>query len=315
MVYHSILVPLDGSPFAEHALPCACEIARRVSATLHLVHIHTLSTTPIYIEGYPVIDENLASLSREHERMYLEQVKARLTEIHSEIEIIVEVLDRSLENIVNESVGAFLAAHLIEQQVDLVVMTTHGHGGLVRFWLGSVADSLVRLTSVPILLVRPTETPPDFAHPPLFQQVLVPLDGSALSEQILEPTLALGALLPTEYMLLRIVEPLYVDYNLITHTDTLDKEAIQAAQSYLDTLAQRLRSKNLAVSTQVMLAQNPAVVILEQAQRRADTLIAMATHGRSGVRRLLIGSIADKVLRGAETAVLVYRPQEEHMQV
>jgi nucleotide-binding universal stress UspA family protein len=193
-------------------------------------------------------------------------------------------------------------------------MTTHGYGGLVRFWLGSVADSLCRLTSVPILLVRPTETLPDLAHPPLFHQVLVPLDGSALSEQILEPTLALSALLPTEYRLLRIVEPLYADYNLITHTEALDKEAIQTAQSYLDALAQELRRRNLFVSTQVILAENPALAILEQAQHCGATLIAMATHGRSGVRRLLIGSIADKVLRGAETAILVYRPQEGPLQ-
>jgi len=310
MLYRSILVLLDGSPFAEHALPCAYEIAQRSGATLRLVHVHTLSATPIHVEGQPVIDENLASLSREHERMYLEQVKARLPEVYAEIDITVQVLDRSVESIVNESLGAFLAAHIATTGIDLVVMTTHGRGGLARFWLGSVADMLVRLTNVPILLIRPTENPPDFAHPPVFQQILVPVDGSVLSEQIIEPALALGELLQAEYTLLLVVEPLYADYNLITHTTTLDAEAIQRAQSYLATLAQRLGTENRSIATRFILAENPAVVILEHAQRHANDLIAMATHGRSGVKRLLIGSVADKVLRGATTPVLVYRPQE-----
>ncbi|HMN26762.1 MAG TPA: universal stress protein, partial [Caldilineaceae bacterium] len=80
-MYSSILVPLDGSLLSEHALPLACALALRANALLRLVHVHTLSTSPIYIEGQPVIDENLVSLSQEHERIYLERIKHQLASV------------------------------------------------------------------------------------------------------------------------------------------------------------------------------------------------------------------------------------------
>ena len=308
MLYRSILVPLDGSPLAEHALPYAYEIARRAGATLHLVHICTDKDSPIYVKDHPITDEKLASQRREHARLYLEAIKAYLSEIHADSKILVQVLDRSPENMMNESVGTFLAKHSEATNIDLVVMTTHGRGGLARFWLGSVADMLVRLTNVPILLVRPTEHLPDFLHPPMFQQILVPVDGSRLSEQILKPTLALGKLLQAEYTLLRVVKPLHPDYKLITHTDPFDVDESEEAQSYLDTITKRLGIEDQPIATRLIPAEKPAAAILEQACRHERTLIAMATHGRSGMRRLLLGSVADKVLRGAETAVFVYCP-------
>jgi nucleotide-binding universal stress UspA family protein len=88
---------------------------------------------------------------------------------------------------------------------DLLVMTTHGRGPLARFWLGSVADALVRQASVPILLVPPKGAAPDLAQTPVIRRVLIPLDGSELAEQVLEPALALGAATQTEYTLLRVV--------------------------------------------------------------------------------------------------------------
>ncbi len=313
MVYRSILVPLDGSPSAEHALASAAEIARLSGATLRLVHVHALSITPIYIEGHPVIDKNLAPLGLEHEQIYLEQLRTKLRKACPAITITVEVLNRSMENMMNESVGVFLARHVTATDVDLVVMTTHGRGGLARFWLGSVADMLVRLTNVPLLLLRPTATPPDFAHPPSIQRILIPLDGSALSEQILQPTLALGALLHAQYTLLRVVEPLYTEDSLIAYPEELDGETIQETQNYLDTLVPQLDTAAGTITTHVLLEPQPAVAILDYAQHHTTDLIAMATHGRSGIKRLLIGSTADKVLRGGQSAVLVLRPQEAHM--
>ena len=87
-------------------------------------------------------------------------------------------------------------------------MTTHGRGPLTRFWLGSVADELVRRASVPLLLVRPHEGVPDLAQEPILQHLLIPLDGSELAEQVLEPAVALGTLMAADYSLLRIYGPL-----------------------------------------------------------------------------------------------------------
>ncbi len=308
MFYRTILVPLDGSSAAEYALPTAAEIARVAGATLRLVHVHTLTTNPIYIEGQPVLDKNLLPLGLEHEKLYLEQLGASLRDRYPTVKITVEVLNRSQEAMLNEPVGTFLAKHVVANGVDLMVMTTHGRGGLARFWLGSVADMLVRLTHVPLLLVRPAETPPDLAQPLRLQRLLIPLDGSALAAEILAPALALAALMHAEATLLRIVEPLYVDQELLAYKEQLDGEAIQEAQTYVADLAQRT---DPTVATQVILAPQPALTILDYAQSHEYDLIAMATHGRSGLKRLLIGSVADKVLRGAETPILVWRPQLE----
>lgn len=317
----SILVPLDGSPFGEHALPIACEIARRTAARLRLVHVHALSVSPIYIEGLPVIDENLASLSREHGRAYLEQTHKRLAATTGPgINIEVEFVDRSIESLVNEPLGSFLAAYAVDSQTDLVVMTTHGRGGLGRFWLGSVADTLVRLSQVPILLLRPHGGVPDFVAPLLFEKILIPLDGSEMAEQILEPAFAIGALAHAEYTLLRAVEPLITPapgmptrslepVGMYTSANRLAK-----AKAYLDHLAQHLAAEGRQIRTRVIPAVQPASAILEVAQQEGNDLIALATHGRSGFRRLLIGSVADKVLRGATIPVLIYRPQKSRIE-
>ena len=85
------------------------------------------------------------------------------------------------------------------------MMTTHGHGPLSRFWLGSVADEMVRRATTPILLVRPHEKAIDLAAEPVLRHILIPLDGSALAEQVLGPAAALGSLLQCDdYTLLRV---------------------------------------------------------------------------------------------------------------
>lgn len=315
-MYRSILVPLDGSSFSEHALPIAGEIALRSGARLHLVHVHTLSPSPISIEGQPVINENLASLSREHERTYLARIKHQLASvIGPQLKLTFEVLDRSLESIVNEPLAVFLASYVLTTDVDLVVMTTHGRSGLAHFWLGSVADTLVRLNSIPSLLLRPTDSATDYAQPPTLKKILIPLDGSSLAEQIVEPALALGELMQAEYTLLRVVKPTnFASFSASPQIDRLDietnREMETEATNYLSRVAQRLQSAKHQIGTQVRFAQNPANAILEEAQNHGIDLIALATHGRSGWVRFTLGSVADKVLRGARIPVLMYRLRE-----
>jgi nucleotide-binding universal stress UspA family protein len=311
-MYHSILVPLDGSPLSEYALPVASDIARRSGAALRLVHVHMRATSdPIYVEGLPVIDKHLQSRDTDHERAYLERIRDRISaeqnlRVTSAIRNPVSDVDRDM------TIADALAADAAAADTDLVVMTTHGRGGLARFWLGSVADALVHVSSVPILSLHPAEPVPPSEHPPVFRHILIPLDGSALAEQILEPALALGDLTRATYTLLHIVEPLVLpDYALLAPTFQLDPQLTQAAlakgQRYLDDLAQRLRTGGRQIHTRALLAAPPAAEILDAAQG-AD-LIALATHGRSGLTRLLLGSVADKVRRGADMPVLLYRPQ------
>ena len=212
----------------------------------------------------------------------------------------------------DQTVPDMLASYAATANSDLIVMTTHGRGGLERFWLGSVADALVRASPVPVLLVRPDEHHPA-AQPPTFRKILIPLDGSALAEQVLEPALMLGAPMEAEYTLLHVVQPrVLVRWGAFTTPTDLDFEATQRrqidAQHYLERVARPLRATGKQVILRVVVAEQAAPAILEEARQHGIDLIAIATHGRSGLGRLLLGSVADKVVRRTDVPLLLYRP-------
>jgi nucleotide-binding universal stress UspA family protein len=313
-MYRSILVPLDGSPLSEYALPAACDIARRSGAALRLVHVHMRTTPdPIYVEGLPVIDESTQSLDTDHERAYLERIRDRIIDQHG-LRVTIAIHDPVSDGERDMTIADALAADAASTDTDLIVMTTHGRGGLARFWLGSVADSLVHVSSVPVLSLRPGEPIPPIKHPPVFRHILIPLDGSALAEQILEPALALGTLTQATYTLLHVVElfvlPGYAPLAQAVHLDAHMTQAVRTErQRCLDDVAQRLRASGHQVHTRTLLGAQPAVALLDAAEEQGADLIALATHGRSGLPRLLIGSVADKVRRGADMPVLLCRPQ------
>jgi nucleotide-binding universal stress UspA family protein len=313
-MYRSILVPLDGSPLIEYALPAACDIARRSGATLRLVHVHRSATpNPIYVEGVPVIDERLQSLGTDHERAYLEHIRDRIS-AEQGLRVTIALHDPANQIGRDTTIADALAADAGATDTDMVEMTTHGRGGLARFWLGSVADALVHVSPVPVLSLRPNEPAPPIDHPPVFRHILIPLDGSALAEQIVEPALALGDLMRAAYTLLHVVELFVLPGDTpAPHALHLDAQMIQEIQAerqrYLDDLAQRLRASGRQVDTRTLLAAQPAVAILDAVQTHGADLVALATHGQSGLARLLIGSVADKVRRGADIPVLLYRPQ------
>jgi nucleotide-binding universal stress UspA family protein len=303
-MYRSILVPLDGSPLSEYALPVACDIGRRSGATLRLLQVH---------EELPVIDESVQSLGKDQEWAYLERTRARII-AEQDIHVTIAVREPASKVGRDTPIAGALAADAAATDTDLIVMTTHGRSGLARFWLGSVADALVRVSRVPILSLRPREPVQPIDQPPGFRHLLIPLDGSALAEQILEPALALGDLTGAAYTLLRMVEPFVLTvFAPLAKPAELDSQITQAAlaeaQRYLDDVAQRLRAGGRKVDTLTLLAAQPAEVLLDAAQTHGADLIALATHGRSGLARLMIGSVANKVRRGADMPVLLYRPQ------
>lgn len=311
-MYRTILVPLDGSPLSEEALPAACDIARRSGATLHLCHVTTRTAiAPISVEGLPVIDEHLHSLGSLHDRAYLEQIRDRLMSEH-DIPITVAVLDPHATPDHDQPVPCLIARHAMASGAELIVMTTHGRGGLSRFWLGSVADVLVRLSPAPLLLLRTPEGESAAGRPLRVRRILIPLDGSTRSESIVAHALSLGRVLEAELTLLRVVVPAVLGpaAPFTTPTD-FDPERTRrdeaAAQRYLDALTQRLEAAGVAVRTRVVVADQVAPTILEACERGGSDLIAMATAGRSGLKRLLIGSVADKVLRRADVPLLLHR--------
>jgi nucleotide-binding universal stress UspA family protein len=306
-MYRSILVPLDGSAFAEHALPLALSIARRAKAPLQIAHVD-LVPAPMYVLSRPNMESTYDAQARERAAAYLDDVVWRLS---ARTSVPVETV------LLEGSVAEALQEHVAIKGVDLVVMTTHGRGALGRAWLGSVADKLVRHLPIPVLLVRPREEPHDLTAEPVLRRVLIPLDGSALAEQALEPALTLGGLMPAEYTLLHVVEPMLIMGDEMGAFATGAAAAAMHAQlpeegrKYLSGVVQQLGSRGETVQSKVVIDRPAAEAILQEAKTGGCDLIALATHGHGGLARLLLGSVADKVLQGAPVPVLVYRPQME----
>jgi nucleotide-binding universal stress UspA family protein len=215
-----------------------------------------------------------------------------------------------LEGPVAEAVVEFVAGN----GIDLVVMTTHGRGAFSRFWLGSVTDELMRRLPIPLLLVRPGEGEEEFNQAPTLRHFLIPLDGTALAEQILAPATELGRLMEADYTLLRVVPPVPAvgfepaGLSVGGFTPPAEDNLAVEAQAYLDRVAGRLRKEGLSVHTATAVGQPPGLAILAEARDRAMDVIAMETHGRKGLARLMLGSVADKVIRGSPLPVLVHRP-------
>jgi nucleotide-binding universal stress UspA family protein len=304
-MYHSILVPLDGSPAGEHALPFALSIARHGDVPIDLLHVH-VPLAPMYAEAAAGLEATLDPRIREQEQAYLDGIAHRLKN-HSSSRIGVRLVDGRVVDSIRDWAQS--------RATDLIVMTTHGRGPLSRFWLGSVADQLVRRSPVPVLLVPPHGNVSDLPNEPVRSHILIPLDGAESAEQVIEPAISVGRLMGAVYTLLRVVEPLIgVGYDPVTIAYEVQDEHASAqkrqdAQIYLDRVADRLRQQSLQINTCVRVGHQPAAVILEQAASEGVTLIALQTQGRRGLSRVLLGSVADKVIRGATVPVLVLRPK------
>jgi nucleotide-binding universal stress UspA family protein len=200
-----------------------------------------------------------------------------------------------------------------EGNADLVVMATHGRGPLERAWLGSVADRVARHIKKPLLLVRPdTKAGVHITDENSFKHILVALDGSEFAEVGLQWARVLGAAAGAKYTLVRVVPPPHlppaIRYPDTAITQRLYGEVIEDSEHYLILVAAPLRDNALCVHTEVRDSVGAAHGVLDSAKQNNADLIVIATHGRGGIRRLAMGSVADKVVRGASVPVLLVRP-------
>jgi nucleotide-binding universal stress UspA family protein len=185
-------------------------------------------------------------------------------------------------------------------------MATHGRSGLDRWLLGSVAEKVLRVATHPLLLVRATKDGKSEGDK-VFKKVVVPLDGSALAEKVLPHVTALAKEISFEAVLLRAynlrqVISTFEDY--VPDWDLLEAEAMGEAMSYLDSKARELKGQGLIEVSSRVSEKEPAQEIIDLASE-PNTLIAMCTHGRSGLKRWVLGSVAEKVVRHANSPVLV----------
>jgi len=293
-MYTSILVPQDGSPAAASILPYVTHLARNLGARIVLLTV----LVPIPALGRPAETEGSAEA-----QALIRRQAARCRDAGVEATTLVVAGQPAAEIIRRARDG----------HADLIAMGTRGHSGLRRGLLGSVTDEVVRASPVPVLALSPgaAERFGTGHHHPA--GITVPLDGSELAEAALPHAEALAKALSLELHLLRVVPPSalapYTEDGLPMDTTPIIEELEQEAAAYLEGVAQRLAQRGVKSHRQVTRGA-PALAIADHLRATPDHLVAICTHGRSGVGRLLIGSVADYVIRSAGVPVLVVtRPQ------
>ena len=277
----TILVPVDGSALAWRAVPYATRLARAARARLILLH----ATSP----GGP----------EQPSPFELTAMADGLRQSGISVEAVVY-------RVYHDDMARAICDAARERAADLIVMSTHGRGGLGRWLYGSVADAVLRQAEVPVLLVSatcdhswPTNRPP---------RLLVPLDGSEIAVGALKPAAELAGSLRAELLLLRVIDSAAYPYLWSDASTWKDPEPDTAeARQQLEQLAEPLRAIGRTVEVLTVFG-SPTAVIASVADERGVDLIAMATHGRGGLARLVLGSVATATLQRASVPLLAVRP-------
>jgi nucleotide-binding universal stress UspA family protein len=298
-MFDRILVPLDGSELAELALQPALQLARASEGRIILLRC----IIPVYM-AMPVVAYEYEWAWPEYAR---EQIREDMRDYLHTIQKKIEHPDIDVETLMAEGDAASMIVDSAETiHADLIVMSTHGHSGMKRWMLGSVAERVLHSAACPVLMMR-SDKP--------ISRMLIPLDGSPLAERALEPALSAAAALQAHISLLRVVESLIpskpdVEYEWSIHKGDREQWLQQEetrAETYLAQIARRF-SYHGVESHQTVLNGGAEEKILAFARLHNIDLIAMSTHGHTGLRRWLYGSVTAKVMHDFEGHMFIVRP-------
>jgi nucleotide-binding universal stress UspA family protein len=303
-MYKVIMAPTEGSDSERAAISVAVKLAHRFEADLRLVRV----------ESAPLVFETIAQTPavpteqqlREERIAHLRNLEALGVQCRGRGEV------RIMTALEDGPVGRTLRDYANKFNVDLIVMSSHARGGMKRIALGSVTDYLIRHTNVPVLVVRP---PANFVGTLIDQpvsRIVVPLDGSALSEQILPAVAALALPLRSTVSLLQVLVPLnYAQKEIMQPGLPWWDDDIATADAYLTRAARYLTEQGITVSKDVLLSEDIGTAILDYATRARADIIALATSGIGGMSRFVFGTVADEVTRKSSTSLLVFNPQRQ----
>jgi nucleotide-binding universal stress UspA family protein len=298
-MYTRLLIPLDGSKTAEAVLPYGRTLAGTLKIPVELLGIVDIAALATHVSHgstrhfEPIIAESVRSSEE-----YLKRI-AKTFPGH-EVECTVE--KGKAEEVIIEKAGS---------DATLAAMATHGRSGINRLLLGSVAEKVLRGSPHPLLLIRASEEAKSEGEAVL-KSVIVPLDGSELAENVLPAVVELAKALQLEILLLRAYQIPINTYAGMEAYYPVNYEEISGAlrdeaQSYLESKVGELKRKGIEKVSFAIPEGSGAHEIIALAQRTSDNLIAMCTHGRSGVKRWVLGSVTEKVVRLSGDPVLIVR--------
>ena len=303
-MFKKILVPLDGSLMAESALDVAMRLGRGFQAEILLVRSIQLvhANMPMTAGAEWVWPQYAAEDSRQEVYDYLETVRHAY-----------DCPDCHVRSVALEGDPASCIVDTAkEQMVDLIVMTTHGQTGIHRAVFGSVAERVLHSVDCPVIITRSKEA---------IRRILITLDGSLLAELAIPPALMLARSIGARIILLRIneivpVNPLEVaiswDWDIPEPEQKLLNERRYAAEDYLKDVVNRFDLNSSEVET-IVLDGPPVDRIQDFSRLYGIDLIAMSTHGHTGLRRWLYGSVTSKVMRNSHCSMLIVRPPEAEL--
>lgn len=300
-MYNKILVPLDGSNTAEKVLPYARYLAGKFKVPVELLAVVDIAEIAAHIPSEKAcFFDNLIEDAVQHCTTYLRGIAT--TFANSDVRCSVE--KGKPEDTIIEKAAT--------DKATLIAMATHGRSGLNRFLLGSVAERVLRGTVNPSLLIRATEMAKSEGEA-MLKSIIVPLDGSELAEGVLPLVADMAKKLGLEIELFRAY---HMPYNVYAgdegfyagNYEELIADLRDEAAEYLDKKAVELKGLGVAKVTCVTKEGFAADEIISLGQKTSDNLIAMSSHGRSGAKRWVLGSVAETVARHSGDAVLISRP-------
>ena len=324
-MFKRILVPLDGSARAETAIPVAARLARAAEGTIFLAQVATI---PVMYESYGAasVIGDLVDAEVQYAEDYLQGVKAfdELAGIPVEASVLVGAPAQTLL-----SMATMFKA-------DLIVMTSQGKTGVKRWLPGSVAQKIARHSPIPVLVLRETAAMSgETGHKSNPVRALVTLDGSVLAKAALEPAAQLVAALSSPNQgvlhLLRVVKPLVFNEKKVNagYIREAQEQALHRAKTYMQSIVEHLREGpigklNLTITWSVLPGEDVAETIVEAGELGEDAgtgtvpgrcdLIAMATHGRTGMQHWVLGSTTERVLSATHLPLLIVRPEDTAFQ-
>jgi nucleotide-binding universal stress UspA family protein len=305
-MYTSILVPLDGTAYAEAALTPAVRLARKCGATIRLVRVID-RTAPSFVLASARSSITWADTPGDRASYYLHHLAER---IHASTGV------EASTNVLRGGIAASIRKEAIDNHCDLIVMTTHGHGAPGRILQTSVGAKIAYSSTCAVLFIPHSESPTDWSVQKRYTHVLVPLDGSHNSEQSVAMALQFAQLDDARLTLFHVAQPQLVaaasaTAPLFTSQNAIPPEDVERmSRDYMESLGGWVHEHGGTAFTDVRIdSGDPAAAILAFAGEHAVDLIAMTTRGLTGLRKFVLGSVSSAVLRRTNAAILLLPPQ------